>query len=327
MAVSTRFFQSAIALLSLSALPALVSAHGHVTGININGQYIPGFPSDSPGSASPSTIAWSVNVPDNTFVRDYASPDIICHKQAAPARAHATVKAGGTVEFQWTQWPTHQGPVVDYMAACPGSCEDADKTQLQWFKIAERGLVSLTGCNVKGNTGCWALDELIQAGNRWSVTIPSELKAGNYVMRHEVINLDFPGQSQNYPACFNLAVTGGGSSLPEGVMGTSLYTGQEPGLNFDIYNMKSADYPIPGPPVASFNGGERTYPREYYGVASASVTTLAPAETTPPPNDTTPSPVDTIPSQVADGSESDSDDDDDTTCESYPAKRARRWVA
>jgi lytic cellulose monooxygenase (C1-hydroxylating) len=242
----------------LGALPSLVSAHGHVTNIIVNGQDFPGFPSDDPGGAPPSSIAWKVDVPDNTFTRDYSSPDIICHKLASPGQTSASVPAGGTVEFQWTHWPAHQGPVVDYMAACPGKCEDAQKMELKWFKIAEQGLVSQTGCNEKGNTGCWALDKLIQAGNKWSVKVPSDLKAGNYVMRHEAINLDFPGQSQNYPACVNLVVTGGGSSLPEGVAGTSLYTGQEPGLNFNIYDLKSAEYPIPGPPIAT-GGGEGGY--------------------------------------------------------------------
>lgn len=242
-----------------AALPSLVSAHAHVTNININGRTFGGFPSDNPNAAPPQGIAWAVNVPDNSFTRDYSSPDIICHKQATAAKGSAEVAAGDSVEFQWTVWPAHQGPVVDYMAACPGKCEDADKNQLQWFKIAEQGLVSPAGCNERGNSGCFALDKLRQAGNKWSVTIPQELKAGNYVMRHEVINLDFPGQSQNYPACINLVVSGGGSSLPQGVVGTSLYTGQEPGLTFDIYNIKGPDYPIPGPPLATFGGGAGDY--------------------------------------------------------------------
>jgi lytic cellulose monooxygenase (C1-hydroxylating) len=254
MSVSTRTLCSALSLLSLlSELPSFASAHGSVTNININGEDFPGYPSDAPGSAPPSTIAWAVNVPDNGFTRDYSSPDIICHKEAVPGKTSASVAAGGTVEFEWTKWPAHQGPVVDYMAACPGKCEDVDKTKLQWFKIAEQGLLSQTGCNERGNTGCWALDKLREQ-SKWPVTVPSDLKAGNYVMRHEPINLDFPGQSQNYPACINLVVTGGGSSSPEGVVGTSLYTGQEPGLNFDIYNLKGPDYPIPGPPIAAGGG-------------------------------------------------------------------------
>jgi hypothetical protein len=294
----TKSILTASLLSFLGTLPALVSGHAHVTNIIINGQDFPGFPSDAPGAASPSTIAWAVNVPDNGFTRDYGSPNIICHKQATPGKSSATVPAGGTVEFHWTQWPAHQGPVVDYMAACPGKCEDADKSQLKWFKIAEQGLVSQTGCNEKGNTGCWALDKLIQAGNKWSVTIPADLKAGNYVMRHEAINLDFPGQSQNYPACVNLAVTGGGSSTPGGVVGTSLYTGQEPGLNFNIYGLQSGDYPIPGPPVAT-GGGQS-------GSSSGSGNAY-------PANSTDPANVDSR----GTGSQ----------CGGSPTVKARRWVA
>lgn len=234
----------------LIALPTRVSGHGHVTNIIINGEDFLGFPSGSPDSATDDTIAWRVNAPDNGFTRDYNSPDIICHKDAEPAQNSANVTAGDVVEFQWTEWPTHQGPVVDYLAECPGECEEVDKTELKWFKIAELGLISQEGCNEKGTTGCWALDELIQDGNRWSVEVPADLKAGNYVMRHEVINLDFPGQSQNYPACINLVVNGDGSMSPNGIVGTDLYTGEEPGLNFDIYNMDTDQYEIPGPPIA-----------------------------------------------------------------------------
>lgn len=156
MSISKVSFVSALSFLSLlGTLPSLVAGHGHVNSIFIGGQYHPGFPSDDPGSADPSTIAWAVNAPSNEFVNDYNSPDIICHKNARPAKNSATIAAGETVEFQWTKWPAHQGPVLDYMARCPGKCEDADKTQLEWFKIDQSGLQSLTGCNERGNTGCW----------------------------------------------------------------------------------------------------------------------------------------------------------------------------
>jgi cellulase len=43
----------------------------------------------------------------------YANPDIIYHLNATNAQASATVKAGGTVELQWTAWPSsHHGPVA-----------------------------------------------------------------------------------------------------------------------------------------------------------------------------------------------------------------------
>lgn len=101
-------------------------------------------------------------------------------------------------------------------------------------------------------------------------------------MRHEVINLDFPGQPQNYPACINLVVTGGGSSSPQGVVGTDLYTGQEPGLNFDIFNMKTADYPCPGPPVNAGGSQGESYTGDDNAAETSPETPSAP-QTQPSP--------------------------------------------
>lgn len=54
-----------------------------------------------------------------------------------------------------------------------------DKTTLRWVKIQEQG-INLT-------TQVWANQVLINQGSKWSVTIPSTLKAGNYVIRHEIL--------------------------------------------------------------------------------------------------------------------------------------------
>lgn len=240
---------TAFTLYTFFSLITLVASHSHVSSIRIGGQTYPGYPSDNPNGAPPFSIAWTVNVPNNGFVRDYSNINMNCHIDARPGNTAATVAAGSVVEFQWVTWPAHQGPVVDYMARCPGDCQTVDKTQLRWFKIAELGLLSLTGCNEKQTTGCWAIDTMRKQGDKWSVTVPKELMPGNYVIRTEPINLDFPQQSQNYPACINVVVTGSGTWQPDGLPGTQLYTGAEPGLNFDIYNMKVMDYKIPGPPV------------------------------------------------------------------------------
>lgn len=54
-----------------------------------------------------------------------------------------------------------------------------DKTSLRWVKIQESG--------INYSTQVWANQALINQGNKWSVTIPSSLKAGNYVIRHEIL--------------------------------------------------------------------------------------------------------------------------------------------
>jgi hypothetical protein len=180
----------------------------------------------------------------------YGGPDIICHRNASPASLSAKVEAGGTVELQWTGWPeSHHGPVIDYLANCHGSCAVVDKTSLKFNKIDQAGLYS--NSTTPWTVGRYASDKLIADGNKWTVTIPSYVAPGNYVLRHEIIALHSaydPNGAQNYPQCINLEITGKGTDdLPSGTPGESLYTADEPGILVKIY--QDIDYIIPGPPL------------------------------------------------------------------------------
>lgn len=80
--------------------------------------------------------------------------------------------------------------------------------------------------------------------------IPKNLKAGNYVLRHEIIALHGASSdngAQLYPQCLNIKVSGSGSVAPAGgVAGTSLYKRTDPGILFNVYNNPTS-YTIPGP--------------------------------------------------------------------------------
>lgn len=86
------------------------------------------------------------------------------------------------------------------------------------------------------------------------MTIPASIAPGNYILRHEIIALHGAydvGGAQFYPQCINLEITGSGSSVPSGVVASSLYTPDEPGVHYNIYNDEtSPSYPIPGPALA-----------------------------------------------------------------------------
>ncbi|KAJ5187999.1 Glycoside hydrolase family 61 [Penicillium cf. griseofulvum] len=247
---------------------AMVAGHGYLSGAVIDGTYHRGFIVDSYNYQPevPENIGWAETATDLGFVdaTGYSGPDIICHKKATPGAISAEIKAGGSVELQWTKWPeSHHGPVITYMANCNGDCSKVDKTTLEFFKIDEAGLVD--GSNVPGK---WASDDLIAANNSRTVTIPSAIAAGNYVLRHEIIGLHSAGNAngaQNYPQCINLKVTGGGSDSPKGVLGTELYKATDPGILVNIYTAMDS-YKIPGPAL-------------YTGAAPGSSTT-APAPTT-----------------------------------------------
>ncbi|WYZ36712.1 hypothetical protein EsH8_II_000218 [Colletotrichum jinshuiense] len=230
----------------LSALigASAVSAHGFVEKITAGGQSIDNYnPTSAPYQSSPPDVpGWAAEQQDLGFVAPDATgnADIICHKSATPGKSSVKVAAGDKISVTWNTWPaSHKGPVIDYLAKCSGDCSSATKADLKFFKIAEKGL---TGTS-------WAADELLNNGLTWDITIPSDIAAGNYVLRHEIIALHSAGQengAQFYPQCINLEVSGGGSANPTGVAGTSLYTAKDKGVIFDIYS-GATSYPIPGP--------------------------------------------------------------------------------
>ncbi|KAE8315324.1 Glycosyl hydrolase family 61 [Aspergillus parasiticus SU-1] len=263
---------------------ALVAGHGYVSGAVVDGQYYSGYDmSYHYMSDPPQVIGWSTDATDLGFVdgSSYADADIICHKNAKNGAISAEIAAGKQVELQWTAWPeSHKGPVITYLANCNGDCATVDKTQLEFFKIDEKGLIS-------GSDNTWASDNLISSNNSWTVTIPSSIAAGNYVMRHEIIALHSAGNkdgAQNYPQCLNFKVTGGGSDKPEGTLGTALYKDTDPGIEINIYQTLSS-YTIPGPALytgssSSGSSGSGSSSAAPSPTASASASaTAAPVQT------------------------------------------------
>lgn len=265
---------------------ALVAAHGHVSGAVVDGQYYPGYDiSYHYMPDPPKVIGWSTDATDNGFVdgSSYADADIICHKNAKNGAISAEIAAGKQVELQWTAWPeSHKGPVITYLANCNGDCATVDKTQLEFFKIDEKGLIS-------GSDNTWATDNLIASNNSWTVTIPSSIAAGNYVMRHEIIGLHSAGQkdgAQNYPQCLNFKVTGGGSDKPEGTLGTALYKDTDPGIQINIYQTLTS-YTIPGPALysgssssgSSGSGSSSAAPSATASASASASATAAPVQT------------------------------------------------
>lgn len=263
--------------LALAAGASMVSAHGYVSAWEIGGVTYKGF--DEMWAVAQGTvtgnefIAWSDSASDNGYVAPdaYASGDIICHRDATNAKLNnATVAAGDSIKVTWNTWPdSHHGPIIDYIAPADDPTT-VDKTTLEFIKIAESGLIS------GSNPGTWATDDLISNGLTWEIKIPSDLKAGNYVLRHEIIALHSAYSTdgaQNYPQCVNLQVTGSGSEQPAGTLGEALYKESDAGIVFDIYSDFSS-YTIPGPTLAfsdsSSSGGSSA-------VASSAAATSAAA--------------------------------------------------
>lgn len=139
--------------------------------------------------------------------------------------------------------------MIDYIAACPNNdCSTVDKTALKFAKLDQVGL------HHGPSPGVWGEDDLVANNNSWVITVPSSLKAGAYVLRHEMIALHgarSDNGAQNYPQCVNIMVSGGGSKTPSGASATTFYKRTDPGVLIDIYNNLNS-YTVPGPAVQAF---------------------------------------------------------------------------
>ncbi|KAJ7934545.1 glycoside hydrolase [Mycena leptocephala] len=185
--------------------------------------------------------------------------ELICGRGAMPAALSATTVSGETISVTWGGYPDDRqgtwihdvGPLLTYLAACGASCTTFNPTQeTQWFKISNQGTQS---------NGAWMQEQLYN-GFPVNVTIPRNLKAGNYLLRHEVIALhmaQFLGVAELFPSCIQLTVTGNGEDELSGNEYANFpgaYKPTDPGLHVDVYTDFQGDkYQFPGPPVAAFS--------------------------------------------------------------------------
>ncbi|CAE6355446.1 unnamed protein product [Rhizoctonia solani] len=245
--------QTAFALLSVASS---VLAHGNVRELIVSepqGTFIPWLPyEDQYKNPTPERV--SRKIPGNGPIEDVTSMDIQCNTGGTePAPLLATAAAGASVAFNWTtEWPaSHVGPVLTYMAKAPSDITKwSPGTDKVWFKIDEAGL----------ENGKWAGTDVLAAQNGlWTVKIPQNLQAGQYIIRHEIIALhaagSYPG-AQFYPACHQFEITGSGTALPDDadlVAFPGAYTPSSPGIVYSPYAGLTT-YPLPGPAVWSGSG-------------------------------------------------------------------------
>ncbi|MCJ1327869.1 Esterase/lipase/thioesterase [Thelotrema lepadinum] len=242
-------------LVAASSLLSSVSAHGYISWAIINNVNQSGWNPNVDPYLSPTPQRIFRPIPGNGPVTDLSLIDVQCNGYTdgsppfvtKPAPISQSVPAGGNVELEWTQWPdSHKGPLITYMAKCPGSCSSyMPGSAAVWFKVAQSGYTN----------GVWATDPLeTDPAAPYNFEIPATLAAGNYIVRHEIIALhaaySYPG-AQVYPSCFQVTVTGSGTKSPSSLVAfPGAYTGNTPGITYNIYTMNTTSvYPIPGPAV------------------------------------------------------------------------------
>ncbi|KAJ2775615.1 hypothetical protein H4R18_005964 [Coemansia javaensis] len=187
-----------------------------------------------------------------TYVVDVKSPDLRCRTSDMDGSKTEScpVAAGSMMSLAFNRnkdgksfaiLQSHIGPITVYIAPLKTN-GDGDV----WVKIYESGWDS--------GAKEWATDRLIREGGIFSFTIPPELENGDYLVRAEVIALQYaqtPDGTQFYPGCAHITVTGGGSTpLPKGVAIPGVYTETDPGILYKRpKNGDNSGYVIPGPPV------------------------------------------------------------------------------
>ncbi|KAJ2706490.1 hypothetical protein FB645_001497 [Coemansia sp. IMI 203386] len=262
-----------VSVLALAAtLASSVNAHTYLSKLNIAGtQYDEGvcirpYPANR-----------------NFPVKDPNSTDLTCGAGGVSQQAakNCPVNAGDKITVEWHHDNdsasddvidvSHLGPCLVYMAPL-----ESNGSGNVWFKIFEDGYDAASGK--------WCVNKIRDNGGKLDITVPADIKAGDYLLRTEVIALhesdtDYAANpargSQYYPNCAQISVAGDGSAVPQGYAIPGIYKSNDPGIVFNLYSSYSS-YPIPGPPVyvaGSGNGGEG---EEQYSSSSAE----APATTT-----------------------------------------------
>ncbi|TLD14410.1 uncharacterized protein PgNI_03554 [Pyricularia grisea] len=232
---------SSIALLFLSAAP-LATAHAIFSDIWVDGV--------------DQNRACLRPVPSNSPVESVTSNDLRCNVGGTRGMSGiCDAKAGGSITVEMHQQPNdrscaneaiggnHFGPVMVYMS----KVDDATSADgsAPWFKVDEFGYDAATKT--------WGTDLLNKECGKRTFKVPSNIPAGNYLVRAEAIALHTASQTggaQFYMSCFQVNIAGSsGGQLPAGVSIPGAYNANDPGIKVNIWDSGFSDYKIPGPAV------------------------------------------------------------------------------
>jgi hypothetical protein len=141
---------------------------------------------------------------------------LACNIPATPPPSHIPIAAGDEITAVYWFWLHPVGPMTVWLARCGDTvdaCQDVDVNHIGWFKIWEAGL--LEGPNLA--EGVWYQKKFQKWDGSpalWPVTIPSNIRAGGYIIRHEILSIHIENKPQFYPQCAHLSVNGTGTAQP-----------------------------------------------------------------------------------------------------------------
>ncbi|KAI0273002.1 glycosyl hydrolase family 61-domain-containing protein [Russula aff. rugulosa BPL654] len=159
---------------------------------------------------------------------------------------------GSVLQFYWGNpgggnWPHNTGPIMTYMGACDTStCDKFNGSTAKWFKIDQIGKKS------DGNT--WYQQDIMNAQPA-SLTLPTEVAPGDYLVRHEIIALHLAvtlGGAEFYPSCTQIRVGGSQTGTPNATVSfPGAYNDNDPGIYDPSIYTPGASYTFPGGPVSN----------------------------------------------------------------------------
>ncbi|KAI0792333.1 glycoside hydrolase family 61 protein D [Abortiporus biennis] len=232
------FFATVLAALSVQIVVA------HYT--------IPDFINEGAISADWVYIRETANHYSNGPVTSVTDPEFRCYEldlqNTAGQTQTATVTAGSTVGFQANGPIYHPGYLDVYMSkADPAANSPEAGTGQTWFKVWEDAPTFSSSTR--------QLTFPSTTMTQFTFTIPSSLPSGQYLIRAEQIALHVAstyGGAQFYISCAQVNVVNGGSGTPGPLVSIpGVYTGYEPGILINIYNLPAnfTGYQAPGPAV------------------------------------------------------------------------------
>ncbi|KAJ2776999.1 hypothetical protein H4R18_005381 [Coemansia javaensis] len=230
-----------LAMVVAAATAGMVEGHTFVTSVTIDGKELAENKCIRP--------LWKE---DNSPQLDPNGKDMLCRtKNMDPSATEVCdVTAGSKITILWTESgkgsraiaPGHNGPCLAYMSPIATNGEGP-----VWFKIFEDGYDAAKDK--------WCTEKVMAAKGYMDITIPADIKPGQYLLRPELISLheadrvfgkDKTAGAQYYPGCVQLNVKGTGTAVPQGWSIPGIYKPTDPGLHFNLWDGHKT-YDIPGP--------------------------------------------------------------------------------
>ena len=249
-----RSFTTFSALL-LATAPSLRSVQAHTTFTNF---YVDGAP-----QGDGTCVRMSNNIQQATFpISSITSDDMACGVNGETGVARVCpVTAGSTFTLEYREVPdnaavgsldiSHKGTCAVYMKSVTSAMASNNAGGDGWFKIFWE--------DYDTTAGKWCTEKIMANQGHLSVTIPSELPAGYYLVRSELLALHqadkTPPDPQFYVGCAQIALTSTSSTLPPSSDTVSIpgYVNMQQNnaaMTFNIWiTPLKLPYPAFGPPV------------------------------------------------------------------------------